>query len=321
MDRRSFESFPAPPAVIPALLGGFNAVANHAGILLLPILFDLILWLGPRLSVVNLASSLLMDAERLSGPGQAFFTTLQDFLKGFNAFSMASTFPLGVFSLMTANLSTLSPFGERLSLTVPGLTVFLPLVLLLTVLGWVLGAFYFWAVARLVSSQADSRAVGLGAIVHGIFLAAMWSLVWLIFSVPGVIFMVILFLISPALLSPVLIILSFVALWATIPIFFSSHGIFLYGDHVLVSMHKSLRLARYAMPPLGWFVILSLLLWQGLSVLWRIPPADSWLTLLGIFGNAFVSTALLAASFIYYRDLNVWVDTVFQWVQNRTNSA
>jgi hypothetical protein len=56
-------------------------------------------------------------------------------------------------------------------------------------------------------------------------------------------------------------------------------------------------------------------------VLWRIPPADSWLTLLGIFGNAFVSTALLAASFIYYRDLNVWVDTVFQWVQNRTNSA
>jgi hypothetical protein len=30
--------------------------------------------------------------------------------------------------------------------------------------------------------------------------------------------------------------------------------------------------------------------------------------LVGIFGHAFVTTALLAASFIYYRDMNAWLE-------------
>jgi hypothetical protein len=41
---------------------------------------------------------------------------------------------------------------------------------------------------------------------------------------------------------------------------------------------------------------------MGQSLLWRTPPDTSWMTLVGIFGNAFINTALLAASFIYYRN-------------------
>lgn len=78
---------------------------------------------------------------------------------------------------------------------------------------------------------------------------------------------------------------------------------------------------RYALPSLGWFVIVAMVLSQGLNFLWRIPPSDSWMTLFGIFGHAFVSTALLAASFIYYRDLNIWVDAALQWMKTRTNST
>jgi hypothetical protein len=36
------------------------------------------------------------------------------------------------------------------------------------------------------------------------------------------------------------------------------------------------------------------------------------MTLLGIFGHSFVTTALLAASFIYYRDMSAWLQIVLE---------
>jgi hypothetical protein len=36
------------------------------------------------------------------------------------------------------------------------------------------------------------------------------------------------------------------------------------------------------------------------------------MTLLGIFGHSFVTTALLAGSFIYYRDMSAWLQSVIE---------
>jgi hypothetical protein len=43
------------------------------------------------------------------------------------------------------------------------------------------------------------------------------------------------------------------------------------------------------------------------------------MTLVGIAGHAFITTAILAASFVYYRDMNIWLQTVFEkWQKTRT---
>jgi hypothetical protein len=39
--------------------------------------------------------------------------------------------------------------------------------------------------------------------------------------------------------------------------------------------------------------------------------------LVGITGHAFISTALLAASFIYYRDINDWLKVVLDMLKER----
>jgi hypothetical protein len=39
--------------------------------------------------------------------------------------------------------------------------------------------------------------------------------------------------------------------------------------------------------------------------------------LIGIAGHAFITTALLAASFAYYRDMNVWLQIVFEQLQQK----
>ena len=54
---------------------------------------------------------------------------------------------------------------------------------------------------------------------------------------------------------------------------------------------------------------------QGLDYLWNVPPNDSWVILVGIFGHAFIATALLSASFVYYRDMTVWLQTVSERLQ------
>jgi hypothetical protein len=60
------------------------------------------------------------------------------------------------------------------------------------------------------------------------------------------------------------------------------------------------------------FVLSVFLLSRGLSYLWLAPASDSWLMLVGIAGHAFISTTLLAASFVYYRDMNNWLQDVYE---------
>jgi len=38
-----------------------------------------------------------------------------------------------------------------------------------------------------------------------------------------------------------------------------------------------------------------------------VPSETSWLLLVGILGHAFVTTGLLASSFVYYRDALQWM--------------
>jgi len=52
-------------------------------------------------------------------------------------------------------------------------------------------------------------------------------------------------------------------------------------------------------------------------MLWKAPPVTSWLTLVGVGGHAFISTALLAASFVYYRDADHWVQETLALVKSQ----
>jgi hypothetical protein len=55
-----------------------------------------------------------------------------------------------------------------------------------------------------------------------------------------------------------------------------------------------------------------------LNYLWTIPANDSWLTLVGILGHAFIMTALLASSFVYYRDTAAWLQSVMERLRATT---
>ena len=39
-----------PPRIFKSILAGFNTVANHIYLIILPVLIDMVLWLGPKLT-------------------------------------------------------------------------------------------------------------------------------------------------------------------------------------------------------------------------------------------------------------------------------
>lgn len=109
---------------------------------------------------------------------------------------------------------------------------------------------------------------------------------------------------------------GFLMVWLLIPLAFSAHGIFIYGRSVLASIKDSVRLTRLTMPTTMLFLLTLVLLSQGLNIIWSLPEETSWMALVGIVGHGFVSTALLAASFVYYRDASQWVQQVLHNLQS-----
>jgi hypothetical protein len=99
-------------------------------------------------------------------------------------------------------------------------------------------------------------------------------------------------------------------IWLIFPLLFSAHGIFVKNLSAWQSIRLSIQITNATLPTTALFFLSIFILTQGLNVLWRIPPTDSWLTLVGIAGHAFVVTGLLAASFIYFRDADRWVTSL-----------
>jgi hypothetical protein len=97
-----------------------------------------------------------------------------------------------------------------------------------------------------------------------------------------------------------------------VPLFFWPHGVFIKQQNVIAAILSSVQLVRFTLPTSSLFVLTVFLLTFGLNFLWSIPSEDSWMMLLGIFGQSFVATALLAASFVYYRDMSVWLQNAIE---------
>ncbi len=316
---------PPPPGAVTALVNGFNAIAGNVVVILFPAALDTFLWLGPRLKADALLAPLMealpdIQAQTPVDQAKLFTQLVTDFKSGVNLFSIVRTFPMGIFSLMSTNISIKTPFGSRLGLDMPGWLAAFGIMLVLTFFGWVAGSLYFRSVSRVALKLQEGPGIS-RVILHGVLLSGLWMLFFTLANLPLLIGMWVLSLLNTVLRTILLVVLSIPVAWALMAIFYSFYGIFTKKENALVSTRSSVRMLRYGLPPLGWFTMLILLISQGMDLLWRAAPSDSWMMGVGILGHAFVSTSLLAASFIYYRDLNIWIDTALLWINKQNKSA
>jgi len=316
--------------VIGSLRAGFDTVAGHVWLIVLPLGLDIFLWLGPRLSVDGLLRPFVrymflqarrnVDVSELDRFLEAQ-TSFLDVLQKFNLLSLISkfrTFPIGISSLLAQTMPVNTPLGEQNVVQVSSIPLLVGIVLILTMLGWVVGGLYF----RWVSGTTLGQEAGISllrAIMQTFILSVCWLLGLIIVLLPVMFILALLAFIDPLLANGAIFVLLLLSFWLIVPLFFVPHGIFARRQNAFYSALTSLRMARFTFPTSGMFIISVLILSQGLNYLWSVPPNDSWMTLVGIAGHAFITTAALAASFVYYRDMNVWLQTVFeQWQKMRT---
>jgi hypothetical protein len=216
-------------------------------------------------------------------------------------------------------MSVQNPLGGSVSLDAGSFIGILGWAIILVFLGWIIGALYYYWVSK-VALKPEVRSLW-KALKQAVYLSLIWMGLLFFFGVPALLVVSVLTAISPVLGQVVLFAGALILVWLLMPIFFSVHGIFTLQLDALRAIMNSLHMVRFTLPNTGLFLLMFVVLNQGLNFLWNTPAQDSWWTLVGITGHAFVSTALLAASFVYYRDINAWLKVVFEQLQHQTTSA
>ncbi|MCJ7623302.1 MAG: hypothetical protein MUO76_07345 [Anaerolineaceae bacterium] len=322
----------SPPRLIPSLVAGFNAVANNIQLIIPPILLDLLIWFGPHLSlrellepiVMNLGDSLLsvgaQDMDELLLAGKDVWLEI---IKQINLSTALRTLPVGIPSLMTGQGTLETPLGSPLFFEMPSPLAIVVVWIAIYIIGLAGGSLFYSEIARRSCNLEQPFSFKL-LVIHfsRTLLLTLVSIILLIaITIPITIVISITSMINPLLTQIAIIFISLLIIWARLPLIFSPHGIFAYQYNILTSMLSSIRLVRYFLPGTGIFILIAVLISQGLDILWKFPPETSWMTLIGIFGHAFVTTSLVASSFIYYRGGVSWMQENLKNISRQTSQT
>ncbi len=319
MNRDSQLTLPPAPNLIGAIRSGFDAITNHIFLILFPIVLDLVLWAGPRFRLTGLIKSTsdqMLEVYSLQDPSMAeLIQPVQaiwaEFAEQFNMLAILRTYPVGITSLLVAQLPVDSPLGVMASWEIDSFGGVFVAFILIALIGIVLGTFYFLVVAQAAIigdiSWQEAFQQWPRASLQMLYLAILWVILLLFITIPGSL------LISLVVLSGVsygqcaLLIFAGIVFWLILPLVFSPHGIVVNQNNFFTSIKVSANLARKTLPTTILFILVIFLISKGLDILWLFPSETSWFLLVGILGHAFVTTGLLASSFVYYQDALRWM--------------
>lgn len=315
-------------------------VASHIYLILLPVVLDLLLWFGPHLRVKALLEPALVNMISTMQQSTAVemrpvLDNLQSvwrlFLEQYNLLSLLSTFPIGVPSMMSGDLPTHTPLGLPMQIEIGSFGQLVLGGLACSLIGLTLGSIYFASIAHACHEQMPEPDCDLALVaknhtpafrpgviawqtLQSLALVILLSAILLIVLIPSVIMTSFLALISVAVAQIALLLISFSVLWLLVPMAFSPHGIYLCGLSVINALITSARIVRHSLSGTGFFLLATIILYQGMNILWHFPVETSWMRLVGIIGNAFIVSGLLAASFFYYRAGLAYVQAVSKQV-------
>jgi hypothetical protein len=309
----------AHPKPIASFLAGFDSITNHIWLILFPVVLDLFIWLGPHLRIRSLIEAINAQITLNSGSGispsaesaqvsKEFWSLAAE---RFNLLTMLRSVPVGIPSLTAGSSPVQMPLGEAAFIDLSSGMSVLVIWILFGLIGLILGTFYYIVVSQAsLNGKVNLRqAFGQwpGASLQVVALALFWVFLFLAITLPASC-IISFFLASGMPLGQVTLFLLFgFLLWIFFPLLFSAHGIVVYRLNMLASVRYSMRVTRLNLSAVSLFFLIALVISQLMDIIWRWPKEDSWFALIGILGHAFISTGLLAASFIFYRDANQWL--------------
>jgi len=313
---------PESPNVFKSIKNGFDSITKHLILLVFPIGFDLILWFAPHLRIKTQIEQLILEMTEVSALLPADFNDVVETSQeiwGFaaeriNLFIAMRSLPVGIFSLFTSIMPVEHPFGKPAFWEIPQFSSAIIIILGLFLSGLALGGLYFSGVKQAaLFDEVRWRTIfheWPRTSVQSLQLSLIWFVFFLGILVVGSCVATGITLFSASLGQIVILLFGIISFWLIFPLFFSPHGIFSQGEKAWKSLLTSIRLTNMTFSKTGLFIFLAILINQGLNMVWQIPPENSWLMVISVIGHAFVTTGMLAASFVYYQDVVRWFDEV-----------
>ena len=313
-------ALPESPNVLKSIKNGFDAITKHLILLIFPIGLDLVLWFAPHLQIKSQIKRIVTEMGEVSAllspdfgemveAGQEIWMIAAERI---NLFIALRSFPVGIFSLLSSILPVENPVGNPIFWDVPQLSIAVIISLILFITGLAFGGLYFSSVRQAALFDDVNWRTILQEWPRISIQAFLLSLIWIILFfgilVLGSCVATGITLFSVSLGQLVIILFGIVSFWLIFPLFFSPHGIFSQGQRAWKSMMQSIKLTNMTFFKTGLFIMLAILVNQGLNLVWQVAPENSWLMVISIIGHAFVTTSMLAASFVYYQDMIRWFE-------------
>ncbi len=304
------------PSVVKCIGKGFNVVAYKAQLLLLPILLDLFLLFGPKLRVSewltprfeSMWESMLSSVPAsLSAQFADSVEIVKAYLASINLFGLIQSFPIGV-SVLYRGSSAVNPIGTAIEIQVRSWTVLFPLCVLIYIAGLFFGIMYFARTSH-ECDQTPSKFSGqrlLNEAANTVLMLICLAALLFVLLIPTSFVLTAVFIIMPAIYEIVLLLIAALVCWLIVPLFWVPQGIYTKKMNLFPAIKESLKLFTWSAPLTVRFILFCIVITLGMNTIWTIPEQSSWLVLFGIFGHAFISTALLASAFILYREMEKW---------------
>ena len=306
---------------------GFDIVSRRLWLIALPVLLDLFLWLGPRLSAAPLLRGLIAFLRTQPAPDS---TTARQIMEAtsyleqvgthVNMLALLSRLPLlNVPSLLAWRMPA-SPLGEPQEVLITGLLSLASWGILLIPAGLVLGFLYLNGLARHIRSMrpsdeqkpaadeaegAEQAAVergsawrfirvllfAAGLLAAGMISTPLWLLVVGIVEtlIPGIGFWLLVFSMG-------------MAGYMGLHLLFVIPGVIVGGRGLWQATWESIGLMHTQLFSVMGLILLAAVIHGGLSYVWLLPSTNSWALLVGIVGNGCITTGLTAAGFVFYQE-------------------
>jgi len=307
-----------PTGVIETLSAGYSAVNHHLWVLLLPVLLDVFLWFGPHVSFSPLVGPVVTHATEWTrqvalGPRRApsnpeLLTSLDasrqwliDRADEVNGLGLLAWGPIALPSF--SGLSSPSDDLAFVSGWLDGVTLVVACVGVSLLLG---GMFYGGLAAASSGVRHGPLAAGRGtprAVVDVL------GLVGVVFGTAILLGLPVLLLIGfTALVSPPVAVLGSLlvaggVLFASVHLFFAIDAIFVSKAGPLAAIQRSVVLVRQHLRPSVALILLTWLILAGMARVWDVLASSlqsPYGVVLGILGNAYIASGLIAAGMIFY---------------------
>jgi hypothetical protein len=318
-ERKTREEPREPMGILACLAAGFDIVARRPAMVMIPLLLDLFLWLGPRLSLAPIFTTLEQfyrtwfrgaGAPALPEAEQVSLLLTQMFTVGatrYNLFAVLSPAPLlGTPTVMAAQLTVERPMGLRPEIVIASPFVVFGWIVLLTVLGLGISALYLRVIGHQVIAETESALPGPQLLLPlwGRLIALTLILLFVlgVLLLAGFSFVALIGLLSQGLAFFVVTFLFALIMFVVFHLIFAIPGMVQLRRSTLHAIQESILLTRVDFIGVSMLVLLILVISRGFNVVWTLPDPATWYNLVGIGGHAFVSTALTTTLFVFYQD-------------------